>query len=191
MINKKRFNKKADNKFLSSMNKKASVSATLTWMVASFIVVFILVIFLVAVVLIDFKKQGIRANVDKTEINQDLVYTQIALSYLNSEINGVSVRDLVREKDYERKDDELRDEVSKHTSDFFNDLDLVWGVHILELDVENPRPYILGPKLGCNLNERKVEVVAPFAETGKIIIRVFICEEAMAVDLPIHAHSKQ
>lgn len=163
------------------INKKASISATLTWMVAGFIVFFILFLFLVAVVLIDFKGKGLRTNVVKEDVPQDLVYTQMALSYLNSKINGVSVKNLIREKGYESKE-----EVSKHTSDFFNDLDLVWDVQVFEIDeigTGTPRSYILGNKRpGCDLRERKVEVISPFGETGKITIRVFICKEAREVN---------
>jgi len=54
-------NKKQTSSFLFK-NKKASASATLTWMVASFIILFILIIFLIAVSLLDYRKGGISSE---------------------------------------------------------------------------------------------------------------------------------
>ena len=96
------------------VNKRAAIGATLTWIVAIFIILFIMIIFLVAITELGFVKKTIGVNKNE-QGNNNLVSTELALVYLNSEINGVKVKDYIME---------VRERVpdfQEYTIDFFSD----------------------------------------------------------------------
>jgi hypothetical protein len=151
-------------------NKKGAIGATLTWIVATFIILFILIIFLVAVGVLSLKKGKIEIG-SEVSLERELVLSEVSLAYLNSEIGGKKVKDFIggnTEEKYKK--------LGEHSLDFFEKYDLLWKVYIFEPDKINP--FVLTKKdwdkkkFICGPEEINMETIALDSRGDKYLIRM-------------------
>lgn len=105
-------------------NKKASISATLTWMVATFIILFILILFLVAVTLLDnYRKGGIKVSEEPTKrIHLGLIEIENFLGFLNTPIeNKETIYELISKADIDEGKKERKDIFEREAKKFMQE----------------------------------------------------------------------
>jgi len=154
-------------------NKKGAIGATLTWIVATFIILFILIIFLVGVGVLSLTKGKIEIG-SEVSLKKELVLSEVSLAYLNSEIDGKKVKDFIggnTEEEYTK--------LAKHSLDFFEKHDLLWRIYIFEPDKINP--FVLTKKdwdrkkFICDPEEINMETIALDSRGNKHLVRLHIC----------------
>ena len=153
------------NKF----NKKASVGAGITWIVATFLIVFILVIFVVYVALSQGKAE-FESIPKPSEFN--LISSEMILAYLNSEIDNVKVKEFIKEEKYE--------ELEKYSENYFNEKKYGYSIKISKVEgkVEREIPSkSIDEELYCDFERAKLEVYLINLKDEKIKVEVQACKE--------------
>lgn len=122
------------NKKNKIRNKKASVSATLTWIVATFIILFILILYLVAVSILDYTKGGIKIS-REAKTNTDLVLIENFLGFLNTPVeNDETIYELISKADVPEGKKERADIFEREAKKFIEENLAIGGFFDLSRD---------------------------------------------------------
>ena len=130
-------------------NKKGAIGATLTWIVAIFIILFILIVFLVLVAALGFFKGGIEIKSEDLGENK-LILTQNLFRFLNSPVgNDGTVYDLISKADAVEGQEERKEIFEQEAEKFlqesfpvgYKDYWRVW-VRVYKADEEIGQYYI-------------------------------------------------
>jgi len=160
---------------MKTKNKKASIPATMTWVVAVIIIVFILFLYLVALTSLFISKGKIGVNQKLIEEKQDFINTETAIAYLNSEIENVIIPEYIEIRG-ETKD------LEKFTQDFFKEMDedavIRWRKEKIggrEMGgFSNSVQTMPGDYLECNFKKTDFESIY-LIRNSKITINIEVC----------------
>lgn len=107
-------------------NKKAeTLGSTLTWMVAIFIIVFILIIFIAATLFISLKKEGIGITKEELKRKSDLFSTKTLVSLLNTDVsvngNEKKIKNMIAEW-ADSRDKKMKNEIKNKIEEYLDSL---------------------------------------------------------------------
>jgi len=159
---------------MKKKNRKGAIPATLTWIVATLIILFILVIFLVFVTGLSLSKRKIKIEPELSS-QKELISSEIVLAYLNSEIEGRKVKDYIGGNDQEEYNNLLR-----HSLDYFKKYNLLWRIYIHEPDKVNPMVITKSDwqrrKFVCRSEEFKMFTTAFDFKKQKYLVDIQVCK---------------
>jgi hypothetical protein len=168
------------------MNKKADVPETLEWIVASIIILAIMVIYIILVLFlfasptsgwsVRYKKQS---NTQNNYLN-----TQIAINYLNSEMNREKIINIIQEKGTNSKT-----EIEEHTKNYFKNQAGIWEVIITSENQQErisnkPFDSILYEEMNlCPISTETVNMHFENSEKQKTNLKILFCTNVRDPDL--------
>ena len=155
-------------------HKKGAIPATLTWIVATLIILFILVIFLVFVTGLSVSKRKIEID-SKISSQKELISSMIVLGYLNSEIEGEKIKEYIG-----GNDEEEYNKLLIHSINYFKKYNLLWRIYIHEPGKVNPIAITKTDwqrrQFNCKTEEFKMFTSAFDSQGEKYLIDIQVCK---------------